>query len=182
MTLALVTDVIEEPVSLADQKTHLRIDIDEDDAYIAGCVTAARAWVEGQTKRAIMPQTWNYIIDYCWPAKIELPMNPVASVTSINYIDTNGTSQTLATNQYTVAARKHGSFIVPAYDVTWPDVQWVPAAVTVQFIAGVAAEVPQEIHRAIMILAGAYYENRETVPAPMAVESLISPYRKASFA
>lgn len=182
MSLTLVTDVVEEPVSLDEQKAHLRLDIDDDDAYISGCVTAARAWVEGQTKRAFMPQTWDYVIDYHMPARIDLPMNPVVSVTSVSYVDTAGASQTLASSQYTVAARKHGSFIVPAYNVTWPDVRHVPAAVTVRFVAGVASEVPQELHRAIMILAGAYYENRETVPAPMAVEALVSPYRKASFA
>lgn len=187
MTLDLVTDVVEEPVSLDEQKAHLRLDIDDDDAYIAGCVTAARKWVEGQTRRAIMPQTWDYIIDYNWPVKggisqIDLPLNPVTSVTSITYIDTSGSEQTLDSANYTVAARTHGSFIVAAYNVTWPSVRWVPAAITVRFVAGDADEIPQELHRAVMILAGHYYEVRETaIETPAAVEALISPYRKAAF-
>ena len=81
MGLALVTDVTEEPVSLDEQKAHLRLDTADDDAYLAGCITAARVWVEGQTKRAILPQTWDYTIDCGWPVedgiyRINLPLNP----------------------------------------------------------------------------------------------------------
>lgn len=188
MSLAIVTDVIEEPVSLDEIKAHLRLDINDDDAYVARCISDARSWVEGQTKRALMPQTLDYFIDYCWPLRngrqhIQMPLNPLVSVTSISYVDTDGAIQTLASNQYSVQARRHNSFIVPAYDVTWPDVRSVPAAVTVRFVAGVSSEVPPELYRAIMILAGVYYESREAASsAPDAVEILISPYRKAAFA
>ena len=188
MALSLVTDVTSEPVSLDELKAHLRLDVDDDDAYLAGCVAAARTWVEGQTRRAIMPQTWDYIIDYGWPRsrggyRIDLPMNPVTSVTSITYVDSSGAGQTLATSKYTVSARTNGSFIVPAYDQEWPDVRCVPSAVTVRFVAGDADEIPQELHRAIMVLAGHYYEFRETgIDAPKAVEALISPLRSVSFA
>jgi uncharacterized phiE125 gp8 family phage protein len=194
MGLALVTDVTEEPVSLDEQKAHLRLDTTDDDAYLAGCITAARVWVEGQTKRAILPQTWDYTIDYCWPVeggfhRINLPLNPSKAISgtspevfSITYVDTNGVSQTLAQSQYTLVSRVHGSYIVPAYNITWPDVRDVPNAVTVRFVAGDADNIPQELHRAIMILAGYYYENRESGDgAPHAVEALISPHRKATF-
>ena len=66
MALTLVTDVTDEPVSLEETKEHLRLDITADDAYVADCITAARVWVEGQTKRALMPKTYDYKIDYNW--------------------------------------------------------------------------------------------------------------------
>ena len=192
MTLSLVTDVTEEPVSVDEQKAHLRLDANDDDAYVGQCITAARVWIEGQTRRAIMAQTWDYGIDYHWPAKygitqIEFPINPVAAqgspeTVSITYVDSDGNSQTLASTQYTVAARTHHSFIVPAFSIVWPEVRNVPDAITVRFIAGDSSNVPQELHRATMILAGYYYENRETSEkAPDAVEALISPYRRAVF-
>ena len=194
MSLSLVTDVTEEPVSLDEEKAHLRLDTDDDDAYLAGCIAAARVWVEGQTKRAILPQTWDYTVDYDWPEKdgwhrIELPLNPVKAITgtspevfSITYTDTDGATQTLAQSQYTLVSRTHCSYIVPAYNVTWPTVRCVPNAITVRFVAGDADNVPQELHRAIMILAGYYYENRETGKgAPDAVEALISPFRRVAF-
>jgi uncharacterized phiE125 gp8 family phage protein len=194
MALALVTDATEEPVSLDELKDHLRLDIDDDDAYLAGCVTAARQWVEGQTKRNILVKTWDYSIDYEWPwsgssHRIELPLNPVKSIAgtspevfSITYVDTDGVSQTLAQSQYTLVNRSHHSYIVPAYDVEWPDVRCVPNAITVRFQSGDGDNIPQQLHRAIMVLAGYFYEVRETASnVPMAVESLISPWRKATF-
>lgn len=187
MALTLVTDVAGEPVTLDEQKAHLRLDISDDDGYLSRCITSARTFVEGQTKRAIMPKTYDYKIDYGFPWKygtqrIDLPLNPVTSVTTITYVDSTGSSQTLASNQYTLAARTHDSFIVPAYGVTWPDVRGVPDAVTVRFVVGDITNIPEELHRAIMILAAHYYEVRETgAGAPDAVEALISPYRKATF-
>ncbi len=192
MALSLVTDVTSEPVTLDEQKGHLRVDSDDDDCYIATCITSAREWIEGQTKRAIMDQTWDYGIDWAWPVKhghrrIDFPLNPVAvqgspETISITYVDDGGVSQTLATSEYIISARRHGSFISPAFGVTWPAVRWVPDAITVRFVAGNSSDVPQELFRAVMILAGHYYENRETsVDAPMAVEALISPFRAVTF-
>ena len=194
MALTLVTDSTEEPVSLDELKAHLRIDFADDDAYLAGCITAARSWVEGQTKRNILVKTWDYSIDYEWPwsgysHRIDLPLNPVKSISgtspevfSITYVDIDGVSQTLAQSQYTLVNRQHHSYIVPAYDVEWPTVRCVPNAITVRFQAGDGDNIPQPLHRAMMILAGHFYEVRETAAdAPMAVEALVSPYRKATF-
>jgi len=189
MALTLVTAPSSEPVSLDEQKAHLRIDADYDDAYIASCIIAARQFIEGQTHHVIMQQTWSHTIDWNWPWKfggrrIDLPTNPVTaqaspSTTVITYVDTNGATQTLAQTQYTVVGRRHGSYIVPAYDITWPDVRSVPDAITVRYQAGYGATlVPQELHRAVLILAAYYYENRETsAGTPKAVEALISPFR-----
>ena len=191
MALSLVTAPTEEPVTLDDQKVHMRLDTDDDDAYVQSCITAARQWVEGQTHRALMAQTWDYNIDYGWPVKesrhrIDYPINPVKAqaspiADSITYVDSDGVSQTLAVDQYTIVARTNGSYIVPAFDVAWPAVRSVPNAITVRFVAGYVT-VPDEFNRAILILASLYYEERETsVDAPMAVESLISPFRTTNF-
>lgn len=192
MALSLVTAATQEPVSVDEQKEHLRFDGDDDDAYIASCISAARQWIEGQTKRALMAQTWDYGIDYIWPVKngshiIELPLNPVAAQGSpetiiITYVDEYGSSQALASTQYIIAARTHNSFIVPAHSVTWPAVRWAPDAITVRFVVGSDTAVPLELKRAVMILAGHYYENRETTEkAPESVEALISPFRAVTF-
>ena len=191
MALSLITAPTSEPVSLGEQKTHLRLDGSDDDAYIGSCITAARQWIEGQTHRALMSQTWDYKIDYGWPVRnclhqIDYPLNPVEAQASpiadtVTYIDGDGASQTLAASQYTVVARSNNSYIVPAYGVSWPTVRSVPDAVTVRFVAGYAT-LPEELKRAVMILAAHYYENRETgTDAPPAVEALISPFRTASF-
>lgn len=193
MALSLVTAPSSEPVSLNEQKTHLRIDGDEDDAYIAACIVAARTWIEGQTHRAMVTQTWDYGIDYNWPLRdgfrrIDFPLNPVADQTSpetitITYVDTNGTSQSLASTQFKLANRAHNSYIVPAYDVEWPDIRSQPDAITVRFVAGsTVALTPIDLKQAVMILAAQFYEERDmATKASTVVEALISPYRQVAF-
>lgn len=189
MSLTLVTAPTSEPVSLSEMKSHMRLDGNDDDSYVTKCIKAARLWIEGQTKRALVTQTVDYAIDSNWPMwnghpMIRLPLNPVKSigatspeVFSISYVDSNGATQTLAQSQYTLAARSHGSYVVPAYGVTWPSVRDVPEAITVRFVAG-ADTVDEDLKIAVKILASYYYENRETSSgAPRAVEALISPYR-----
>jgi uncharacterized phiE125 gp8 family phage protein len=191
MALILVTGPDQEPLTLEQAKAQLRLDVDADDELLRDMIKAAREWVEGQTKRALVTQTWDYKIDDYWPFKfgtnrITLPINPLASVTSITYQDSGGSSPQpiLAASQYAIAARRHGSFIVPAYDVTWPSVRCVPDAITVRFIAGSAvAAVPKVLQRAVALLVAHMYENREAAAAkplvavPYGIESLIAPYR-----
>jgi len=188
MALTLVTAATAEPITLDELKEHLRLDTDHDDAYVNSCITAARHYIEGQTHHVIMQQTWSYTIDYHWPERfgsrrIDFPTNPVTaqtspSTTTITYVDTNGVSQTLAQTQYTVLGRRHGSYIVPAYEITWPEVRHVPDAITVQYQSGYATTaVPQELHRAMLILAAHYYENREVGDLPAVIEALVSPFR-----
>lgn len=193
MALSLVTAPSSEPVSLSEQKAHLRMDGDEDDAYIAACITAARSWIEGQTHRAMVTQTWDYGIDYAWPVKagwtrVDFPLNPVAAQASpesitITYVDSDGVSQSLASTQFIVANRAHGSYIAPAYGVTWPDVRWQPDTITVRFVAGEAATaVPVDLKQAVMILAAQFYEERDmATKANEVVEALISPHRQVAF-
>lgn len=194
-SLTRVTNPLQEPVTVEHAKQHLRVEISDDDALIAGYVLAAREWVEGQTHRALVTQTFDYAVDYDWPHyygmdKIILPVNPVQSVTSISYVDSSGASQTLAADQYTVAARESVSYIEPAYDVAWPEVRCVPAAVTVRFVAGYLdttvspnhGDVPFALRTAILLKAAELYEHRgDMLPGSLqvspAVEALISPYR-----
>jgi uncharacterized phiE125 gp8 family phage protein len=194
MALTLVTGPTVEPVTVTEAKSQLRLDIADDDTYIGTLITAAREWVEGQTKRALVAQTWDWAIDYGFPwrqgYRIDLPLNPVISVASIAYVDDAGNAATWAADQYTAVCRQNGSFIVPAYNVSLPVIRNVPNAITVRFTAGFydntaspeTGSVPQPLKQAIILLVAHWYENREAAgkamaEAPYAVEALISPYR-----
>jgi uncharacterized phiE125 gp8 family phage protein len=143
MSLYLVTAPAAEPVSLADVKLHLRVDSTAEDDLIAGLITAARDYLEAFTRRAIPRQTWDWKLD-AFPCGSEfyLPKAPCASVTSITYIDTDGTSQTLATSVYDTdlptgpMARAGRVFL--KYQQVWPQTRSIPNAVTVRFVAGYA--------------------------------------------
>lgn len=202
MGMTLVTGPTLEPVLLDEAKAHLRVDISDDDGYISGLMLAARQWVEGQTHRALITQTWDFGYDYCWPREaqakyrawrlvLRLPVAPAASITSISYVDGTGATQTLATDQYQTILNNDHPRIEEAYNASWPDVRDQANAITVRAVVGYGSnpgDVPYPLRQAILLLAGHLYENREAVvigqaPAevPMSVEALISPYRRSVF-
>ena len=190
MALSVVTGPTQEPVTLAEAKLHARDDTDDDDQLIMALITTAREWIEGQTKRALVTQTWDWDIDWGWPymqngvPTLDFPINPVSSVTSITYDDGSSPRATLSASDYTAVTRTHGSYIVPAYSVTWPTLRCVPNAITVRFVAGQAIdEVPKQLTQALKMLVTHMYERRDLamekqlIEIPYAVEALISPYR-----
>lgn len=181
MSLTLVTGPQTEPLTLEEAKAQLRLDSDEDDALVRRLLLAARMWVEGQTHRALIEQTWDQNLPY-FPTLIRFEKNPVMSVTSITYNEGSSPVPTLAASQYQVVARTHASYVSPAYGVSWPSTRNVPEAVTVRFVAGYT-DVPEPLKHAVAMLVAHWYENREVTThgtvseVPLAVEALISPYR-----
>jgi uncharacterized phiE125 gp8 family phage protein len=195
-----VTGPTLEPVTLAEAKSHSRIDSSADDADVAAYLITARESVERACSLAMMSQTWDLLIDNTWPKvvdpkslcaelRIEVPLAPLISVASITYVDTSGSTQTLASNQYRVlrtGLHNTRGVIVPAFGVSWPSVRWQLEAITVRFVAGFGTnpgDVPQPIRHAITLLAAHYFENREPVnvgnivtPIPMSVAALLSDY------
>ncbi len=188
MALKIVTEPDGEPITLEDIKSQLRLDIDDDDRWLRQRIKAARQFIEGQTRRRLRQCTYDYYIDYGYPfydgyPRIDLPVNPVQSVTSIKYETGASPMPTLAADQYQVVDRNYGSFIVPAYGVTWPSVRNVPNALIVRFVAGDNDAIPEPLVTAMAMLVAHWYENRqaveakEMVPVPFGVEAMISAYR-----
>jgi len=156
-----------EVITLAEAKAHLRIPggVTDDDAYISSLITAAREYAEGYTKRSIGTQTCVYTLD-SFPSVIDLPRCPVQSVTSVEYIDEDGATQSVASFQTDLNGSVTAK-VKPAYDASWPDTRAVLGAVTVTYQAGYGAAgdspdtVPLSIKQALLILVGSFYENRE---------------------
>ena len=192
MGASLVTRPTSEPLTLAEARAHLRIETTELDAVIAAELMAAREYVEGQTRRALAPQTWDFTFDFGWPMvgceyRIDLPLAPVVSVTSVTYVDDAGATQTLAANQYQVAGLGPDGLprIVPAYNVTWPAVRCQREAITVRCVCGyevgspARVMIPEALRQAIKLQLELLHDRdttaRETIE--MARDSLMTPYR-----
>lgn len=178
-----------EPVTLAETKAHLRVDTSDDDALITALITAAREYVEGASRRALITQTWRYSLD-SWPEgdEIELPKPPLQSVSSVKYYADDGTEYTLSTFAYIVDTDSEPGRIALAYGESWPSLTLYPAgAIRITYVAGygdAASAVPQHLRQAILMLVAHWYENRETTTigavareVPLAVESLIYLHR-----
>lgn len=188
---ALVTGPAAEPVTTSEAKLHLREDGTAQDTVVAALVTAAREAVEQRLGRALISQTWRLKMD-AFPASsleaIRLPLAPLASVSSIAYVDGAGATQTWASSNYVVSTGTLPGEVRLAYDAaSWPVTRDQPEAVTVTYVAGYGASasaVPGPIKQAILLLVGHYYENRESVVTgtiasdlPQTVEWLLAPYR-----
>jgi len=67
---------------------------------------------------------------------IRSPRNPLQAVSAINYVDTSGATQLLASSGYQVDSSREVARIVPAYAQTWPSTRAQLDAVTITFTAG----------------------------------------------
>lgn len=188
-TPQLVTAPTVEPLTATEAKLHLKIDSTTDDDLISSLIIAARQYAETVTSRALITQTWDIKYDE-FPREIDeaivLPKAPIASITSVTYLDTSNVSQTWNSSNY-LTDLPSGSWagfgrIRPGYQVTWPATYPVLNAVTVRIVCGygVASAVPDGIKAAMKLLIGHWYSNREaavvgttTEELPMAVNSLL---------
>jgi uncharacterized phiE125 gp8 family phage protein len=196
MTLSLVAAPATEPITTEEAKLQARVDGSEDDALIGSMIMAARQWAEAFTNRAFVTQTWDLLLDD-FPAcdYIELPKAPLASVSSVSYVDNNGATQSLTQGtDYTVDAPAGPTAlrgrVLLAYNASWPSVRGVRNAVTVRFVAGygAAAAVPEGIKAALRMLVAELYSQRENTltgtllnEVPFAVKALLYPYRLVAF-
>ena len=107
-------------------------------------------------------------------------------MTTIQYVDTAGDTQTLSSSVYNVDIYQEPGRISEAYGQQWPTTRIINNAVIVTYVAGygaTAATVPQGIKDAIMILVNHLYENRDIIVTgtivskiPMSAISLLDGY------
>lgn len=192
MALSLVTAPTDDPLALADAKTHLKVEDGTDDALIRGWIQSACEYAETYTRRKFCTQVWDYKLDGFPCEAIELPFTPVSAVGSIAYVDQNGDTQTWSASYYqtSLPAGPQASVarIQPAYGQSYPSTRDQLDAVTIRFTCGYGAaeDIPAAIKAAMLLLVGHWYANREavvasagTVPSELArgVDALLWPYR-----
>ena len=190
MGIQVTTEPTVEPVSVSEAKDHLRVTSSDDDTYIGTLIKAARQRAEGYTRRALVTQTIQYTME-AFPTEMMLPRPPVASITSINYVDSDGISQSFTDFQSDLADQANPK-VKPSYGNSWPTARDQYGAVTVTYVAGYGGgdspdtitNIPQDIRHAILLMVGTWYENREdaivgtsTMAMPEVAKNLLHPYR-----
>lgn len=162
-----------EPITVAEALLHCRCDSNNEEAWFESTIATARHWIEDRCNMTLLTTTWQLTLDR-FPCRttasaydrdrIELPRCPVQSVSSIAYVDEDGTTQTFAAASYSLDnAGDTDASVGPIYDGEWPDVRDQRNAVTVTYIAGytLPGNVPPQFRHAIKLLVGHWYENRE---------------------
>lgn len=165
--------------STTDLKTHFRVTDTNSDDYIAALSSAVMTHLEAVTGRAIGSRKYTWTLD-SFPCSwvLYVPKPPLQSVTSITYIDTDGSTDTWGSTYYTVDTASVPARITPAYQETWPITRDVPNAVTIVFTAGYTSsgQVPTDLIHAGKFIAGHLWVNRQDVVAnPMGLSPVEMP-------
>lgn len=178
-----------EPVD-ADSiaKLDLKVDQTDEDGLIDILIQAARELVEEKTQSSLITQTRVMKMDY-FPNSdtITLPFGPVQSVSSVYYYNDDGDSTLLSSSLYWVDSDSRIARIV--VKDSWPSTEDRPGAVVITYVCGygsAGSNVPAPLRKAILLLVGHFYENRQNVivsgsptgviEIPFGAEVLIAPY------
>jgi len=191
MSWQITVEPATEPITLVEAKAHLRVDFSDEDDYIDTLIVSARRYCEAYCNRVFITQTWRQNEDK-WSDPIQLKVNPVITVTSLKYIDTNETQQTITdnTNNYQKDLNSDVAKIYDGLVNTFPAIgdSINPIEIITVCGYGAASAVPDDIKHAIKLMVSWMYENREGVnvplnnqasdiPLPTAVKYLLTRYR-----
>lgn len=186
MTLILTAGPAEEPVTLAEAKAFLRLDGTEEDALVTALVTAARATLEAETRRAFVTQSWRLTLDR-WPGReIALPLAPVESIDAIT-VQVEGGTEAPDASSYVADLAHEPPRLVVKRGVRMPTPEPDAAGIAIDFTAGHggAADVPEPLRQAVLMLVAHWFETRSPVgfdvsatEIPMMVAALLAPYRR----
>ena len=174
-----------EPVSLSEAKAWLRYDGSDDDDLIRALCVAARMIVEAETRRSLMPQTWRLVLDR-WPRgnTIALVVAPLMSIAAVRVHDPSNVAQSLPASSWQIVGSPDDAQLVFA---TMPvSLGRDHAGIEIDVIAGYAsaADVPQPLRQAILMLAARWYEHRgddavlSNASLPVAAAALVAPFRR----
>jgi uncharacterized phiE125 gp8 family phage protein len=167
-----------------------------EDAYIQRLMGASYRAAERGTWRALLPQTWDLVLDR-FPAgldgRIEFPLPPLQSVVSLAYTDSAGDAQELAVSpeEFQIVApsgpKAAKGYILPLSSGSWPSIASIAEAVRVRFTAGYplvdgVAEIPEDIDQGRLLYIGELYKQRsesarENSPALIRAKDIWLEYR-----
>lgn len=171
-------------VTQAEAKLYAKIDGAADNDIVDGLIEAASAWAENFTRRRFVDATEVQYFDE-FSDTMELTWAPVDSVTSVQYIDVDGATQTLSATVYDVDTTREPGAVYLAYNQSWPATRAERNAVIITYVAGYGTsnDVPEGIKAAMKQAITHWYEHRETAemaPAitevPLATRSLLTPF------
>lgn len=175
MSLIKIADPTTEPVTLAEIKSHLKLETTYYDAIIPTYITVARQMAEHKTGKALAPQTWKLTLDEFPDGGIYVPIPPISTVStnvSISYYNTSAALVTLDSSYYFVDDKAQPAYIAMSTGLDdWPDTNDQINAVTVQFVCGYTT-CPENIKHWIKMRVGAMIETPEAIVTGEGVSNL----------
>jgi uncharacterized phiE125 gp8 family phage protein len=188
MSAILLTAPAAEPWSVAEAKSFLRVENDDDDVIIGALIAAARNQVEALTRRGLLTQTWRLVLDR-WPpdGRIAPKLAPLRSVVAARVYDAANNAIDIDAEQFIVDVAAN-VIAAPGWSLPPPgrSVAGIELDVEVGFGPN-ATDVPDVLRHAIRTLVAHWYENRGLVAIgasvamlPGSVSAMIASYRVLS--
>lgn len=177
-----------QPLSVAQAKTHLRVDHSDEDALIGSFITAAENLVELYTGRKLRRSVVEENISH-FSRCITLRW-PVYSLTEVAYIP-SGLETYSTTSIFQAYDTEQSREIFQKADTTFPTISSDAYPVRVTYTTGYAdGEVPDALLQAMYLFIGRMYENRAdarelqqvSTVIPTTAEYMMNPYRIKTFA
>ena len=152
-----------EPISLDEAKSFLRVDNDDENAFIETLIRSAREQLEDRLNIAMIERSMR--LEQSDGGDIVLPRWPVSTIDTVSV---NGQ----ATSVFTVNLRSRPVVVTVS----------LGAPATIEFTAGYGpdqSDIPAPLRQAILLLVAHGYEHRDTLSEamPLMVDALTMPYR-----
>lgn len=169
------------PVSIAEVRTDLRLDHQEDDPELAGLIAAATAFAENFQGRALINRTYTaYLDNWPWnepigqtsriiPAnfwRLELPRPPLVSVASITTYDDSDVATVMSAANYYVDNASLVGRVALRNTASWPTPDRLTNGIQIVWTAGYGADmtnVPEETRAGIRLLVKHWHDNPQAV-------------------
>lgn len=185
-TYVIETAATSFPITLAEAKLYLKVDINTDDTLITNLIEAATQISEEYTNRFFITTTIEQTCSDFLETK-ELYKSDVIGVTSIKYYDSTNTLVTWNVNNYIVSEEYQPCKITLQDGIDYPEITKRVDAIKILYSVGYganAASVPQAIKSSILLTLGNWYSNRESVitgrtatEMPMSAKWLLDTYK-----
>lgn len=128
---------------------------------VASLITTARVACEERIGRTLINSSWTLTLN-SFDDLDTLPYPPVASITSISYVNPEGTTVIMPSGDYLLEITDSKPMVMPS--TSWPQTKDQLNAVTVVYQAGYgasAASVPAPLKQWMLLAIGDMYANRE---------------------
>ncbi len=165
-TYNVITPAAGRPLTLSETKAYLKYTASDQDDFINLLIDAATACGEKYTGRDFINKTYTTFRDTFWDC-FQLRRSRVSDVTSIKFL-LNDVLTPVATTVWGFTDVNGYPDIFLKEDQVWPtDVDNVPQAIEIVFIAGFGADdtfIPADIKQALLAHILFMFENRGDCP------------------
>jgi len=181
----VITQPVNEPITLDELKAHLRITTNDENTYLTGLIQAARVHIEEYLRRKLITQTirmtldqWPFFDFPVWEGQVEAPFTalvpeaalklwfpPLQSVSQVQITFRDGTTTIYASSNYLVdnsTPDDYGRITLKVDATIVTNLQEINA-VEIDYVAGYGvngSDVPFAIRQALLNYAAWMYQNR----------------------